>query len=197
MQFLVATGFMEFLMSINTRYFDGLVQERRNSIANALEIRLSCTNPSILSKSSTSGISSKVWFMHPPRSPWITCPFICWRYRRWWLFPSRQLQFSPFQFVVLLRWHEPHTSHYPAGCLNLLSTLIKFSGAWHIAASLKTSGSHFSSTYWFWGRFSFVHPNHPLRRLRKERGSDSLCALSKPKNGEKRLLQYHVKVQII
>ena len=27
---------------------DGLVQERRNSIANALELRLSCTNPWIL-----------------------------------------------------------------------------------------------------------------------------------------------------
>ena len=26
---------------------DGLMQERRNSIANALELRLSCTNPSI------------------------------------------------------------------------------------------------------------------------------------------------------
>ena len=26
---------------------DGLVQERRNSIANALELHLSCTNPSI------------------------------------------------------------------------------------------------------------------------------------------------------
>ena len=29
----------------------GLVQERRNSIANALELRLSCTNPSIWSDS--------------------------------------------------------------------------------------------------------------------------------------------------
>ena len=28
-------------------HFDGLVQERRNSIANALELRLSCINPSI------------------------------------------------------------------------------------------------------------------------------------------------------
>ena len=28
-------------------HFDGLVQERRNSIDNALELRLSCTNPSI------------------------------------------------------------------------------------------------------------------------------------------------------
>ena len=27
-------------------YIDGLVQERRNSIADALELRLSCTNPS-------------------------------------------------------------------------------------------------------------------------------------------------------
>ena len=30
-----------------TLYIDGLVQERRNSIANALELRLSCTNPSM------------------------------------------------------------------------------------------------------------------------------------------------------
>ena len=30
---------------------DGLVQERRNSIANELELRLSCTNPSILHSS--------------------------------------------------------------------------------------------------------------------------------------------------
>ena len=29
------------------RHMDGLVQERRNSIANALELRLPCTNPSI------------------------------------------------------------------------------------------------------------------------------------------------------
>ena len=28
-------------------YIDGLVQERRNSIAKALGLRLSCTNPSI------------------------------------------------------------------------------------------------------------------------------------------------------
>ena len=28
-------------------YIDGLVQDKRNSIANALELRLSCTNPSI------------------------------------------------------------------------------------------------------------------------------------------------------
>ena len=32
-------------------YLDGLVQERRNSIANALELRLSCTNPSLCSLS--------------------------------------------------------------------------------------------------------------------------------------------------
>ena len=31
-------------------YVDGLVQKRRNSIANALELRLSCTNPSVFNK---------------------------------------------------------------------------------------------------------------------------------------------------
>ena len=31
-------------------YIDGLVHERRNSIANAMELRLSCTNPSICMK---------------------------------------------------------------------------------------------------------------------------------------------------
>ena len=30
-------------------YVDGLVQERRKSIASAVELRLSCTNPSIFS----------------------------------------------------------------------------------------------------------------------------------------------------
>ena len=35
-------------------YFDALVKERRNSIANALELRLSCTNPSICSDGSVS-----------------------------------------------------------------------------------------------------------------------------------------------
>ena len=32
-------------------HLDGLVQERRNSIANALELRLFCTKPSIWSAS--------------------------------------------------------------------------------------------------------------------------------------------------
>ena len=33
-------------MSETIGHIDGLVQERRNSIANALELRLPCTNPS-------------------------------------------------------------------------------------------------------------------------------------------------------
>ena len=32
----------------HVQYIDGLVQERRNSSANALELHLSCTNPSTL-----------------------------------------------------------------------------------------------------------------------------------------------------
>ena len=35
-------------MQCNENNIDGLVQERRNSIANALELRISCTNPSIM-----------------------------------------------------------------------------------------------------------------------------------------------------
>ena len=45
---------MQFLLEIlwckymnDASHFDGLMQERRNSIANALELSLSCSNPSI------------------------------------------------------------------------------------------------------------------------------------------------------
>ena len=37
------------LNSMAINHIDGLMQERRNSIANALELRLSCTKPSIWS----------------------------------------------------------------------------------------------------------------------------------------------------
>ena len=37
---------LAYVFSVLTPYYDGLVQERHNSIANALELRLSCTNPS-------------------------------------------------------------------------------------------------------------------------------------------------------
>ena len=39
--------FMSLYMFIWSLCIDGLMQERRNSIANTLELRLSCTNPSI------------------------------------------------------------------------------------------------------------------------------------------------------
>ena len=41
-------------------YMDGFVQERRNSIANALGLRLSCTNPSICQGQLT---NNGTWFM--------------------------------------------------------------------------------------------------------------------------------------
>ena len=43
-------------LSLLVQYINGLVQERCNAIANALESRLSCTNPSIWSL-----FSGKVW----------------------------------------------------------------------------------------------------------------------------------------
>ena len=33
-----------YLRQVTAAHFDGLVQERRNSIANAMELRLSCSN---------------------------------------------------------------------------------------------------------------------------------------------------------
>ena len=54
-EFMVWTNSIELLcenIQLDSKYFhrwytDELVQERHNSIANALELRLSCTNPSI------------------------------------------------------------------------------------------------------------------------------------------------------
>ena len=43
----VVTGVIGWIQDIVMEHIDGLVQERRNSIANALELHLSCTNPSI------------------------------------------------------------------------------------------------------------------------------------------------------
>ena len=43
----VIVGLDTGLMLMRRRNIDGSVQERRNSIANALELRISCTNPSI------------------------------------------------------------------------------------------------------------------------------------------------------
>ena len=43
-------------VTLRCSVIDGLMQERRNSIANGLELRLSCTNPSIWSTSYPSGL---------------------------------------------------------------------------------------------------------------------------------------------
>ena len=42
------TVWIWWLSAADMHHGDGLVQERRNSIANALELRLSCTNPSMV-----------------------------------------------------------------------------------------------------------------------------------------------------
>ena len=43
----IVAGSMSSNMHYMDGYIDGLVQERRNSIANTMECRVSCTNPSI------------------------------------------------------------------------------------------------------------------------------------------------------
>ena len=39
--------YCQLISSCVRKYFDGLLQERRNSIANALELRFSCINPQV------------------------------------------------------------------------------------------------------------------------------------------------------
>ena len=54
-------------------YIDGLVQERRNPIANALELRLSCTNPSIWEMSRPLPVRSTVSLCVPLRLSVTLC----------------------------------------------------------------------------------------------------------------------------
>ena len=74
---------------------NGLVQEGRNSIANALELRLSCTKPSKFSNPEDYGLLNH---MNPLRTPHITitkhitgikghkgdCPGLCITTVAWW-----------------------------------------------------------------------------------------------------------------
>ena len=53
-------------------HFDGLVQERSNSIANTLELHLSCTNPSISFSSSSGPHLILMSFLSYPRSTLIS-----------------------------------------------------------------------------------------------------------------------------
>ena len=65
--------------------FDGLVQERLNSIADALELRLSCTNPSIytLFLFMCSGVRAEPQFYGDPAShpgyPLVSMATVCHR----------------------------------------------------------------------------------------------------------------------
>ena len=62
---------------LNGKYIDWLVQQRRNSIANALELRLCCTNPSI---GNTLG-----WTAYPGQHYLVSLSitYACWCKRGW------------------------------------------------------------------------------------------------------------------
>ena len=49
------------VLQLNVQYIDGLMQERRNSSALAMELRLSCMNPSIWQCYITEYIENKIW----------------------------------------------------------------------------------------------------------------------------------------
>ena len=111
----------------NTAYFhalwfhevDGLVQERRNSISNALDLRLSCTNPSkwkhflhadfhvsLMVACTTCWTNTRVagelrfhnlWFIHfsKPTCIWNSAEIFSW------FFPRVQPQYSPKPIQIL------------------------------------------------------------------------------------------------
>ena len=52
-----------FIQILTGLYINGLVQERHNSIANALELRLSCTNPSIWGRTGMHSVHCYQWYL--------------------------------------------------------------------------------------------------------------------------------------
>ena len=104
---------------------DGLVQERRNSIFNAPELRLSCTNPSkwkhflhadlhvslmvarttFLTNTRAAGelIFHSLWFIHFSR------PTCMWNIAEifYWVFPKVQPQYSPKPIQILVNTLRP------------------------------------------------------------------------------------------
>ena len=117
----------------NTAYFhalwfyevDGLVQDRRNSISNALELRLSCTNPSkwkpflhadfhvsLMVARTTCWTNTQVagelrfhslWFIHfsRPTCMWNGAEIFSW------VFPRVQPQYSPKPIQILVNTLRP------------------------------------------------------------------------------------------
>ena len=74
----------ELFVAVDSRYhafillwhdFDGLVQERRNSSALAMELRLSCTNPSIYYKNTSTKASWSIEYLL--WGPWDIGRFLC------------------------------------------------------------------------------------------------------------------------
>ena len=79
-------------------HIDGLVQERRNSIANALELRLYCTNPSLWSQNLGDG--HDVW-------RWYQCRCYCDAW--WWFFMVDVCYWTPMQPPG----HATYWCHHP------------------------------------------------------------------------------------
>ena len=65
-------------------YIDGLVQERRNSIANALELRLSCTNRAISESYLACLIPHGVYFLETKfQHVWLIGITYEWLFQKW------------------------------------------------------------------------------------------------------------------
>ena len=115
-------GYIFFRAPISICHIDGLVQERHNSIANALELRLSCTNPSIwYTVSSLLTFNLKAYHVCGIRktSPTVRLrhiylPAFLRLYSGHWRWVSAAVRATPFGC-----WH--HQEHQPglSGCTYL------------------------------------------------------------------------------
>ena len=88
---------------VHLDYIDGLVQERRSSIANALELRLSCTNPSILLMNIFLSCRQSVFQVHGGGwgDPWCQRWPSPWRGRCW---HDNDLHLSMCYLLPICNW---------------------------------------------------------------------------------------------
>ena len=86
-------------------YVDRLVQDRRNSIANALELRLSWTNPSMFPPINSAELGliqcSLCWSFVSTKS---VCVYLSWVQNLWWSFVSTKSDLSSTMFC----FHKCH-----------------------------------------------------------------------------------------
>ena len=128
------TSYAIFFFELCWLLIDGLVQERCNSIANALELRLSCTNPSLRSgpPQAASQMTSNVAAQPSPTAARV-------RPARWWRKqPQQRTGNDVANFCIIYCWMwfvYSIVSFRASTCLELiLDVLNHFKELWYLFA---------------------------------------------------------------